>query len=236
MAYLCVVIAGKGIQGAYLMRFALIVSICILTAPSVWAKGCGDHRPHTYLYNTIDQIEYVRTQSANDLTDLQNSHRQVLGLAGGEVGTRFETLFEAKPYDHGLYCLKVKSVEAVFFARPKIYIASNFGRGSCEYGAVMRHEQKHVNTLKITHNEYTPLYRAHLRSVARDTPVFDPVRVDDIDAQKEQIIEYLSAGLNVYMQGIMEELSSRQQEIDSEEEYQRVMDVCHRWDKKLEDE
>ncbi len=218
------------------MRFSLLFCWCFLLAIPAWANGCGDHNPRTYLYNTIDQTEYVRTQSADNLTDLHGaSQRQVLGLAGGEVGTRFEALFEAQHYDGDLYCLKVKRVEAVFFARPKIYIANNFGRGSCEYNAVMRHEEKHVNTLKITHNEYTALYREHLRGVSEDVPVLQPVEISQIDNQKTQIVEYLSAELNAYMQGIMDELSSRQQEIDSEEEYRRVMNVCHRWDKKLKD-
>ncbi len=219
---------------AALMRFLSLLYLCVILSYDAQAGGCVRNTPKTYLYSDITQIEYVRTHHAQDLTELHQSDSTVLGLAGGPVGTKFEVIFEATPYQDKLYCLNVKKVEATFFANPTVYIARNFGRGSCEYNAVLRHELKHVNELKKTFHEYTPHYQRHLYQVAQDLPEIAPVTLDNINIIKQEIVENIESNMSKFQSDIMFELAKRQQEVDSQREYQRVQNVCHRWDKKLD--
>lgn len=215
------------------MIFILVGLVLLVMGEHAFADTCKRSTPKTSLYNTIEQLEYIRTYSSAELTQYHGRGEQVLGLAGGPIGTTFEAGFEAVPYNDTLYCLNVEYVDAKFFAQPRIYIATNFGRGSCEYKAVMEHERKHVETLETTHNEYTSRYRNHLRNVSMKIPPLRPVSLSEINNQKRAVIDHIGHELKSYMADILSELTTRQNHIDSEEEYRRVLDVCDRWDKKL---
>lgn len=161
---------------------------------------------------------------------------QVLGLAGGEVGTKFTAAFETKNYRDGLICLNVKEIKATFFAHPKVHIASNFKRGTCEYVNVLKHEEKHVRVLKKTHKEFMPKYKKHLRVTAKKLPILEPMSLKDANSKKQIFVTHIQKDLSAYMQKIMQEVEIRQKEVDSAEEYERVLNQCRKWDQRLAEE
>ncbi len=218
----------------YAFIFLTLSLIVLHIAPS-FAKECKPHRPSTRLDYNVEKTEYLRMLDANQLTMLHSATRsnKVLGLAGGEVGMRFEATFEAKEVTNKLYCLNVKKINATLYAKPQVHIAKNFRRGTCEYNAVLKHENKHVDVLKRAHKEYLPQFRKHLRVTSKKIPVLPPMSLAQANQRKHQLIAEIRADLQAYLNEITEEVDKRQKKVDTEEEYQRVHDRCRRWEKRL---
>lgn len=209
--------------------------ICATSAPALARKKCQPHRPATSLKYEIEPVEYIRTLSAKQLSIFHSpfSQNTVLGLAGGQVGTRFEASFKIKEVSKNKYCLNLKKIEAVLFAKPQVHIAKNFKRGTCEYNAVLKHENKHIKVLKRAHREYLPHYRKHLRVTSKKVPVLPPMSLKEATQKKHVLMAQIKVDLNVYQNRIMQDVAERQKKVDTAEEYQRVNDRCKRWEKRL---
>ncbi len=219
-------------------RYFLVFIGVFFGSTGVYAQTlCDAHNPTSSLQYDIGVTEYVRDISSKELTQMQGPHgfqnHEILGLAGGESGLRFEVTFLAQQYAEKKYCLRVKSIEAKFYAKPRIYIASNFKRGSCEYNKVLKHEAEHVKILKRAHREYVPKYRSHLYKISKTIPVLEPIDLIDVNSQKEELIRYIDSELASYMSVITQEVAKRQKEIDTPQEYKQVYSRCKRWEKKL---
>lgn len=221
------------------MKFKIFfIQLCasaVMLLPSLSQAQCPDHRPTTSMIYKVQKTEYVRTLNVTDLADLHtnNGANTVLGLAGGEVGIRFQATFKAEPVGNNVYCLNLKKINAEFYAEPKVHIAKNFRRGTCEYHAVLKHENEHVEILKQAHKEYLPKYRQHLRNISRDVKVLQPLTLDQVTAEKQKLIQKIGTDLTAYLSIIMDDVAQRQSDFDTEEEYQRIHDRCDRWEKRL---
>jgi len=158
----------------------------------------------------------------------------IMGLAGGEIEMRFNATFEAVPYNDqpNHYCLNVKTVRATINSKPKVYIAKNFSRGTCEYAATLKHELKHVKVLKRAHKEALPAFRKHLNESTKSLPVLAPMRISNVNEGKQNLISHLKNELQSYIKLIEQDVELRQREIDSQEEYDQVWQRCDKWNRK----
>lgn len=212
----------------------LLFSLCY-TIKNAEAE-CRSHRPFAIIQYSVSSTEYIKTDNSDSLTLMHDGvigASKVLGLAGGDVGTSFDALFDIEQQKDGLYCLYVKKVKATFFAHPKVYIASNFKKGTCEYANVLRHEEKHVKVLKRTHRQYMPEFKRHLRKTTKNLPILQPMTLNEVNDKKQFLVKQISKDLSSYMQVITLEVAKRQSKIDTKKEYQRVMSRCTKWDKRL---
>ncbi|MBI1300294.1 MAG: hypothetical protein GC137_01420 [Alphaproteobacteria bacterium] len=199
---------------------------------------CPNHVPGIYLEYDKEQTEYIRTITSKVLSerafvDHAISSSPIIGIAGGEVGTRFDADFKAIEVGNDQYCLNLRSVRAVLFSKPKVAIAREFIRGSCEYSRILHHELKHVKILERAHKEYLPLYKNHIGRVAYELPVLAPTRLVDVNTQKEYLVRQIQRELVPYVENMMRDIALRQKEIDTPEEYQEVYSKCERWEQKL---
>lgn len=229
-------------KAAFINLFSgpLGVFICmlVLISSTVYAE-CPFHKPITTVNFETKSVEYIREHDASELTNMhsrgQFTGTRVLGLTGGDVGVSFTAKFQASPYTdlENHYCLTVKSVNATFSALPKIYIAENFRRGTCEYAKVLAHELKHVKILKKAHTESLHEYRKYLNLTASQIPVLPPMLLSDVNLRKQQLVTYIRDDLHGYLQDVERDIEIRQKELDSKEEYERIWDKCEKWDKRL---
>ena len=204
--------------------------------PQAHASECPKSSPSVSFKDIIHPIEYIRTESAENLTQWQTGHsitaKTVLGVGGGSVGTQLQARYKMVPAGD-LFCVIPTEVQAVFYAEPQIHIASNFARGSCEYSEVMAHEQKHITVLKKFHREYRNSYRDFFVQAVRGLDAPAAVSIDDVEASKKQTTGAIMAALDSYTQDMMAVLNDRQRAIDTKEEYERVLSKCKNWTKKL---
>lgn len=199
---------------------------------------CPDHAPGIFLEYEKETTEYIRTISSKVLSQRSFvnhaiSSSPIIGVAGGEVGTRFDADFRAIEVGDDQYCLNLRSVKAVLFSKPKVAIAREFIRGSCEYSRILHHELKHVKILERAHKEYLPKYKNHIGKVAYELPVLPPTRLIDVNKQKDYFINQIEGQLIPYVEAMMRDIAVRQKEIDTPEEYKDVYSKCERWEQKL---
>lgn len=223
----------------FLSCFGIFICAIVLISGAAYAE-CPLHKPITTVNFETNPVEYIREHDASELSYMHSGEHyaglHVLGLTGGGISVRFSASFQALPYAdlENHYCLNVKSVNATFSASPKIYIAKNFSRGTCEYAKVLEHELEHVKILKNAHTEFLQEYRNYLYLAASQIPVLTPMLLSDINLYKQQLITYISNDLNGYLQETEREIEIRQEALDSNEEYRRVLEKCEKWDKRLE--
>lgn len=223
----------------FLSCFGIFICAIVLNSGAAYAE-CPLHKPITTVNFETNPVEYIREHDASELTQMhsggQYTGARVLGLTGGDVGVSFTARFKASPYPdiENHYCLTVKSVNATFSSFPRIYIARNFRRGTCEYAKVLAHELKHVKILKNAHIEFLPEYRKYLNLTVSQIPVIPPILLSDVNLIKQQLITYIRNDLRGYLQNIEREIEIRQKSLDSKEEYERVLDRCEKWDERLE--
>lgn len=198
---------------------------------------CRDSTPSLSVKTATTRTKYVRTKSAKDLTDLHGGggNSVVGGLGGGEIGFRAETKFEISSLGNQA-CVKLKGVEVTFYAKPEIHVASNFSRNSCEYAAVLTHENGHIRILRKFVREYSPKVKNHMIKVAKrlDTAVGPiPATNGAIERAQEKLQKEFVKELEKLQDKIMPTLAKRQKAHDNPKEYARVDAKCRGWDKKL---
>lgn len=228
---------ARVIKSIFLRTWLILFGWGLFAAGAI-AGDCSSQRPIVTLGYSIKPTQYVRDVSSKDLTETHRNIAEssnVLGHAGGTIGTRFTVEFETISLHARSYCLRIRKVKAQFYAEPVIHIASNFKRGSCEYNKILRHEREHVKILRKAHAAYISRYRMHLRKVVRGIPDFPSMDIVEMEHYRKDVVKQIHRELSEYMERITQYVSTRQKEIDTPEEYRRLHKKCKRWDEKLKD-
>lgn len=229
---------GAACKGRVMLAFMAVLAM-FWAAPTSYAqalKQCPSADPDVNFSTATSGTQYVRTRSSQDLTRMHGNpygNTMVGGLGGGELGFQTQARYEILTQG-GAACLRLKRVDVLFYARPKIHIASNFSRASCEYGAVMGHEKKHVAELLKFHREYAPRARRELDRILKSIPVsMGPMPRATADKAQDVMQSRIAAGLAAYNKKLTPLLEQRQGKIDTPDEYARVSAQCDDWNDRL---
>lgn len=238
---------GKYCAAAWPGRIAVLsvlVSVFCLLPLSVARAGAsldcregGGGAPEITLQEVLGETRLYRTKDSESLTAMKNQDggaaRQgihVNGLGGGRIGLEGQALFVVMRLG-AQACIRLKGINAKFFAFPAIHIARNFPKGSCEYDAILEHEKKHINTLQDFHSAYAPRFKAELRRIASEIGARGPFPEQNAKAVQNEMNERINAGIKAFNDSIMPVLETRQDAIDNPSEYARVKAQCTNWDK-----
>ena len=218
--------------------FLISVFLCAFMSvkPAQAQLPCKASKPKLSVKTLTTRTKYVRTKSSNDLSNMHGGKlgtSQVGGLGGGEIGFKTESRFDVTQKGNQA-CVRLKTVDVTFFAKPEIHIASNFGRTTCEYNAVMAHENGHIRILRKFVREYSPKVKQELARIAAQTdPAIGPIKKSQISKAQTKIQDQFFKKIQKYHVKIMPVLERRQQAHDNPAEYKRVAAKCKKWDKKL---
>ncbi|MEZ5814766.1 MAG: hypothetical protein R3E13_08660 [Alphaproteobacteria bacterium] len=218
----------------------VLTGVFLLISPAQAGLQCKASKPEISVKTATTNTKYIRTKSSADLGNMHGGgakgsgkRSSVGGLGGGEIGFKTESRFEVMQ-EGNQACVRLKSVEVTFYAKPEIHIASNFHRGTCEYNAVLGHENTHIRILRKFVREYSPKVKQHLtRMVAKNDFSVGPVHKFQISKAQDTIQKKFMEKIEQYNNKIMPVLAKRQQAHDSAAEYARVASKCKKWDKKL---
>ena len=227
------------------MKHRLIL-LTILTAVSLVSIGVsesfafGDCQfpdpPRTYVTMAKKKTYYIRGQSARNLTEMhygRQSNFIVQGLAGGEIWYDIKTKYRTEQIKNK-FCTGIDAVKITFYGVPQVYIASNFPRGTCEYRAILEHEQKHIRTMLKFMREQAPDFKRFAKNMTKHSRWhIGPVKKSDIESAKQDLYANYDKQLESYLIGKLQLLSARQKGIDNPVEYARVDAQCDNWDKYL---
>ncbi len=150
-----------------------------------------------------------------------------LGLTVAGLGLGFETRFFVHKKQGGGYCVALAEAKVtVGYRDPRVYISSNYGEGSCEFDAILAHEQAHVQANRGVLEDYQAKFRALLGRMRRGKKVIFVHRKADTRAAYILHLRHQFAPLVAEMRAV---LARRNGAIDTRENYQRVLAQCDDW-------
>lgn len=218
----------------YLLVLLLLIPL-LLPSQAQAMRFCQFEEPKYIVKLATTRTRYIRGKSARDLTEMHTgrSGNNIGGLGGGEIGYKVESQFEVMEH-RGQYCVGVKNMKVTFYGKPQVHIASNFKKGSCEYSAVLGHEQKHIRTMRKFLREYAPRFKKEVAKISKTSrKQIGPIRKSQIKDAQEELQDQMIRRLSSYLNKVIPVLSKRQKAVDSPEEYARVFRKCKNWDKKF---
>lgn len=175
-------------------------------------------------------LQLDRTMSAGGLTATSMSPVKagniVLGHGGGgmQISGTIEINVSGSP-DRG-YCPKVRRVNIGIQVSPVIKIANHLRPNTCEYNAVMQHEQFHVAVLDRTAQnaaqQIPSMVNAHLQGI------FTRITQKNMNPQymQAQIQAEFARTLSSINDQMSSHMDAQQRGIDNPTEYARVQNSC----------
>ena len=125
----------------------------------------------------------------------------------------------------------LETVGAEFgWKRMEIHVASEYRRGTCEYNAVLDHENQHVSIIRIALSEYAPRVRAELE---RELGRLPPMYTRNPQTAADRAVEDLYGRMQGVVDRFQRSQANRHGAIDSSSNYGAIADLCPNWDQNL---
>ena len=180
--------------------------------------------PHVVYHHNVD---ILGLPSVGDTLERAPTGHYILGLTKNPTFVRLVDFRTVNlPLGDGRYCVWVTGVTAQMGdPREDVYIAANYPEGSCEYDAVMRHENRHVAINLEGLREWVPSVRAALsEAAARRFPV-----IADSLGGGRQVGALLFDAVRPLFALMNEDLRRRNAAIDTPESYRATQAECSNW-------
>ena len=134
---------------------------------------------------------------------------------------------DATPDGQGRFCSSLFSVKAKLgYDKLTVFVAREYGRGSCQYLSVIKHEQQHVAIFRDTLDRFMPRFEARLRRAAeRHTPV----RTRTPKQGAARLKRSLDRQLQPLFREINKTLDRANSRIDTKANYEREQTNCPTW-------
>jgi hypothetical protein len=124
-------------------------------------------------------------------------------------------------------CSYLTSVEVTFgWDRMQVFVPTEYPQGSCEYRAVIDHENQHVSIIRSTLREFAPIARARVEGVLAQAKPISGGRDGDVDRALAPLKGQLTAMLTEF--NALH--SARSAHIDTPSNYKAVTAMCKNWD------
>lgn len=125
-------------------------------------------------------------------------------------------------------CAYLTSVEIDFgWERMDVYVPSEFPEGSCEYRAVLDHENQHVAIIRSTLAEFAPRARARVEAIVAQAK---PFTTRTQNGATEAALAPIKTRLSALLREFNELHGARSARIDNPSNYAAVTAMCKNWD------
>ena len=152
----------------------------------------------------------------------------VLGVANTGLDFGWRVGFEWRPQGEA-FCFWVRlTVLTIRHPSPDIYVAREYRRGSCNYRAILAHEQQHIQISRELINRYIPRLRWVLTSLRIPTGR-RPLLVESPEAAKSRVQALMKDLAEPLFREMAKALREAQAKIDSPASYRRLFKQCKRW-------
>lgn len=197
---------------------------------------CPRHQIVTELKAKLKKTKKFRA-SIDDINAYFGNHDRSSGTVLAFVSYGGKSLFietgfafGLKNIGHGQYCVMLEGVKSYFYAAPSIVMPKDYKRKSCEYQLILKHEKRHLRALYDYHKKYTGKYAAYQGRIARQVPIFLPVKSEvEAEVVRDKIRQFFSDKFSYQIEKSFIELGNAQSKIDSQQEYRGVgmaLDRC----------
>ena len=181
-------------------------------------------------YNHRLNVAGIRNLFLTRGQSISGAHERALGVTYSEIVFFLEGNTKIVPRGRG-YCVYLETVGAEFgWRKMEIHIANEYRRGTCEYNAVLDHENQHVSIIRKALSGYAPRVRAELeRELSRQRPIY----TRNPQTAADRAMEDLYGRMRGVVDRFQRSQSSRHGAIDSSRNYGAIADLCPNWDQNL---
>jgi hypothetical protein len=179
------------------------------------------------IYNNRLSVTGIRNLFREHTESVLGPHERALGITYALTSFSINGTTRLVPAKGG-YCVYLDSVEATFgWKRMDVFVANEFKPGTCEYRAVLDHENQHVSVNNTSLREFAPRFRAQLeRSLADQQPVF----TTDGQAATDAILGGLQRRMSAQLNQFQNMMAERNAPLDSASNYRETAKLCSNWD------
>ena len=152
-----------------------------------------------------------------------------LTMAESEIKTNYDFRIEQRGRQAD-YCFWVESLDLEFsYIRMDVFISSQYPEGSCEYNAVLNHENQHVAINLRVFEKYKKIMLRALRRNLRIPTRANPISVASPEEEKRLITRKIDNIANPVFYRFKRELVAANAKIDTAKSYRRIQAQCSNW-------
>jgi hypothetical protein len=218
---------------------ALVITGAFIFAP-VQARAnkrcpAPDTTVKIYVNNTPAKVIYKTGHSRSDLERLQRTRGRhsssgkwkILGLTQTDFKYSIKTSAKFKQTTGGRFCAYPVSYDLnIGYADFHVYIDRKYRRGSCEYRAILKHENAHVTLYKSYLKRYLPYIKEQARAAALGVL---PIVVSTPDLGTKYIQEQVQRRIRPLILKLNREADHSNARIDTPKSYRDVQLLCDNW-------
>jgi len=131
----------------------------------------------------------------------------------------------------GGYCVTISEITfKMGYSNKDVLIDDRYKEGTCEYYVLRSHEAQHVKIHNDVLERYIPLIRDEILIASMNIKPMFVKSIDgtDMDRALEHVITE-SKNISLLVRKMRQELVWLNSEIDTQEEYARINDLCENW-------
>ena len=222
----------------YILTALVVTGIFIFTPVQALADGrcpAPDTAVKINIKNTPARVIYKTGHSRSDLERLQrtrgrhasNANWKILGLTLTDFKYSIKTSARLLQIAGGHFCAYPVSYDLnIGYADFLVYIDRKFRRGSCEYRAILKHENAHVALYQGYLTRYLPSIKKQVRAAAFGVR---PAVVSTPDLGAKYIQEQMQRRIRPLIQKLNREADHSNARIDTPKSYRNVQLLCDNW-------
>lgn len=179
-------------------------------------------------YNNELNVTGIRDTMRTRGTTIAGPHQRALGITSSQIGLNISGKTFAVPAPAG-YCVYLREVNATFGYRTMdVFIASEYRPSSCEYNAIIDHENQHVAINREALKQYAPRIRQVLE---QQMQTLQPKFTLNPQTGTDHSVANLQLMVTPLMDEMEQVLSERNAVIDNNVNYSAIGELCKNWDK-----
>ncbi len=224
-------------QTIFLFPFSILFMATVLAAPVAADSRCPPmKKPAKVNFKTSSaKVIYKTGHSRRDLERLQrlrNRHAsrdnwRILGLTLTDFKYSIKTSVRLLPIKGGRYCAEPVSYDlSIGYADFLVYIDRKYRRGSCEFRAILNHEDAHVALYRAYLTRYLPKIERQAREAAARVR---PVVVSTPDLGAKYIQNQVQRRIEPLIKKLNREADDSNARIDTPKSYRNIQLLCDNW-------
>ncbi len=218
----------------FLRLAAGAIGVSIPAISTSWAApfACGHADPTIRIDASLPQpvLDNSKPQRAIQALAPDYHGGRTTGFYFAEVTANVEMQFRAAWLSRAsTACVIITGVD-LRFAMPtrRIYVASEFWPGTCQYGAVLAHERKHESADDRLIREHVPRIQQAIRNAVLNLSPLE-VPADQRQAAQARLQKAVQAAFDKTWAAFQAARSEAQRQVDAGLEYARVTASCPDW-------
>ncbi len=201
------------------------------------AVQCGVPKaPHISVTPSSAPIQYEFSLSAQELSRFQTgtvspyapgADTTTGGLRHDQPAVKTEVRWGLMKYDdRQIACLWYEAINVKIDLSPKIYIAKEHANSQVCRQAIIAHEIKHVDVDRAVINNYAMSIGTAVKQAVDGIGAMGPYNYHELENVQKELVGHIESAVDSRKFLLVQEMSRRQGQVDTLEEYERVSKMC----------